>query len=346
MMRLDSAGNVLWDERLAEAADGYAAAIVRHPLGGFLVAGAQGGATFIRIDDDGRPVWQRSYPGAARTMALVPLADGFVAAGQASGGWLARIDADARPIWEKRVAAAGMFSRGSVAVTRDGGILAVAGLGSSSGWTDAWLGKFDASGSLLWQRRLPGLSGMAQGPAVHEAANGDIVLTTTDDGVLALRLDSAGGMRWSVRVGAGGDRRGGYAIDGPDGGLVVAAMESGYATEPENLWLFGLTASGAMLWQKSIPNSSLEEATALIRTRDGAAMALSGGCCCSSVAKLRLDGSFDGTCEALVDTPATAVPAGFTSEEAAVVVEDTTHGIMDVVPTPEPAASTVENVCE
>jgi hypothetical protein len=356
MFRLDAEGDVVWDRLFIGMGAGWATAVARHPLGGYLIAGSATGATFIRIDESGTPLWLRKFAGTSSARALVPVGDGFIAAGLAPGAssdyrypWLVRLDADGRPVWQKKVVAPGWLERRSVAMTRDGNFVVVAVLGEGFSRTALWLAKMTFDGAVLWQRRLPGISVPEIGAvSIRETADGDLVVTTTDDDpvMLVLRVDSAGQPRRGVRVGAGTGVRGGHAIGGADGTLIVAASEDSFTTEQWNLWLFGLSASGAITWQKSIPYDCLESAMDLIPSHDGGALALSGGDRCSTIVRLPLDVPPDATCEAMVDTGAVVEEFAFTSEEAALFVEDTAYEVMDGTTATEPAASMVEYLCD
>ncbi|MBI5486365.1 MAG: hypothetical protein HY905_03445 [Deltaproteobacteria bacterium] len=354
LARLGADGSLVWDETLAAGGVGWATAIAPHPEGGFLVAGGEVDAAFLRLDPAGRALWRRSILGAGQdARALASLDDGFLAAGSATdphaaaaGPWIARLDVEARPRWQKRVAATGGIWQHGVVAARDGGILAAAALGDD-GDQGLWIARLDSDGSPAWQRRVDvGAGSRDNQPTVHEAANGDVVVTTTAGGVLVLRFDASGTLLRSLVIGPDGGQRGGYAIDGPDGGLIVAAMENVFTPEGYNLWLLGLSADGTLLWQKSVPDEAPEDATGLLPSHDGGFLALSGGCCCSVVAKLRLDGSFDAPCAAFAETRASAVHVPLEAHDPGFAVEDLPPQVAeDGLPVVQPASSTVELTC-
>jgi hypothetical protein len=357
LARLDAAGGILWDELVGGDSVEWAAAVAPHPGGGFVAAGASwtvgsGGPAFLRFDDEGNPLWQRTWldgdaGGAVR--ALVPFEDGFVASGWAgrsstSGyAWFGRLDAEGRPLWRKRLSAAGSADRDTVQATSDGNMIVAAGLGPD-GAGGTWVAKLDADSAILWQRRAAtSATSLSEGPTVHETVGGDIVVTTMSRGLVVLRFAPDGAFHWGIRVGECDRRIGGRATDGPDGGLVIAGMDE--SSGDRDLWLFGLSAAGALLWQHTIRADGLDYAVAAIRTSDGAVAALSGGCCGSTLAKVRADGTLDDSCGAWTGSSTTFTDAGVAVAEADSTLEDLPVTVVDGTPTVDRSASTVTTIC-
>jgi hypothetical protein len=342
-------GSVVWDESLV----GWVSAMVPHPAGGFVIAGTGTGAMLLHLDASGVPVWSRSAAGVERADALAPVADGFWVAGSAGAtstpprSWIARVDLDGNALWAKDLLGISLAFRGQMVASRDGSAIVAAHRG---GWLESgevWVARFAPDGPIVWQAWTGSPASFNQGPGIVELSDGDVVVTYgSGSDILVLRLDASGVERWRVLVGGPDEERGAMAIEAPGGGIVVASTETSFHGEGSpNLWLFALDASGSLLWQRSVESDGLHAEHGLIPTRDGAFIAVSGGCCGSWVAKLRFDGSFDGECATLpiTDGAARVVTRGLTPGD--VVVTPATVVFEDRLVAVSPSTTSIEKVC-
>jgi hypothetical protein len=142
VIRLDTAGGMLWERTYGGPLDDSASSIAALPDGGFIVAGSfhsrdrnKGDGWLLRLDAKGEVLWEKTYGGKLTAFASVAaLADGgFIAAGKLherradywkSMAWIVRLDANGIILWaqsfhgeqEARASAAVQLSDGSLAV--------------------------------------------------------------------------------------------------------------------------------------------------------------------------------------------------------------------------------------
>jgi uncharacterized delta-60 repeat protein len=144
------------------------------------------------------------------------------------------------------------LGRPDVAVSADGSVY-VTGLTSNNG-NDAVLLKFDANGTLLWERNWGGPAS-DEGLAVATALDGSVYITGTatsfgpsSSGLFVVKFDSAGNLVWQ-RI-----------SDGAQGNAVAVASDgSVYAagTTPRNqignfdMIVLKITAAGTLVWQRT-----------------------------------------------------------------------------------------------
>ncbi|NLI79691.1 MAG: hypothetical protein GX442_25010 [Candidatus Riflebacteria bacterium] len=266
LMRLDSAGNLLWKRCFGGNGEDTAYAVRQAGDGGFLlacgadslngdVATALGGtdAWVVKVTAAGALQWATSLGGPLDDLAasVEPTADGgcVVAgrvashtAGEDADGFglgnvlVARLDASGTVLWQKDYGGVDEERAYAVRPTSDGGFV-VAGTASSlsgipEGWMgglDAWVLKLDASGTIEWQSCYGGVADdLAY--SIREAADGGFVFCGE-----AASFD--------------GD------VEGTHGG--------------SDLWLVGLDAGGTLLWQKTLGGRFDEAGFDLRETADG-----------------------------------------------------------------------------
>ncbi len=221
ILKLDAAGNPLWQRIYGGPEDDGADAIRPIPDGGFLVAGTTnsfgaGGADawLLALDSDGIIKWQKAYGGAGNDSAsslLLTEDGGFLVTGHTSsfgleGGepWAIRLEPSGDVVWQMAYAGGAGKIYGAAPAADGGFVLAgrTEALGVDGG-ADVWVFKIDASGGLLWQRSYGGLPdyfdlGAGIGPT---ADGGSIIAGETslsigfepvDAKPLLLKLDALG----------------------------------------------------------------------------------------------------------------------------------------------------------
>ncbi len=161
--------------------------------------------------------------------------------------------------------------------------------GPSAGSWDAFLAKYDASGALLWTRRL-GTEGIdsGQGVAVDGAGNAYVAGYTYgslggsnaggQDAFLA-KYDAEGIMLWTRQIGTPeGDFGYGIAVDGA-GSVYICGETRGSLGGPfagsSDAFLAKYDAEGIMLWTRQLGRSAQDSGNAV--AVDGAGNAYIGG---------------------------------------------------------------------
>ena len=142
LVRLDAAGNTVWDRRFGTDKDDGGRALLRL-TDGFAVAGGSlgygfGDAVLWRLDNNGGPLWQRSFGGPNLADEAVSLAalpgGGFALGGHTASkgagkqdGWLVVTDADGKQRWDRTIGTAADERLTAIAPLRHGGF-ALAGV--------------------------------------------------------------------------------------------------------------------------------------------------------------------------------------------------------------------------
>jgi uncharacterized delta-60 repeat protein len=145
------------------------------------------------------------------------------------------------------------LGRPDVAVSGDGSVY-VTGVTAENGG-DAVLLKFDANGTLLWERAWGGTAS-DQGFAVATASDGAIYIAGTatsfgpsSAGLFVVKFDSAGNLVWQrISDGAAGN-----AVAVASDGSVYAAGTTPRADQIGNfdIVVLKITAAGSLLWQRT-----------------------------------------------------------------------------------------------
>ena len=145
------------------------------------------------------------------------------------------------------------LGRPDVAVSADGSVY-VTGITAENG-NDAVLLKFDANGSLVWERAWGGAES-DEGLAVATASDGSVYIAGTatsfgpsSSGLFVVKFDSAGNLIWQrISDGAAGNA---VAV-GPDGSVYAA----GTTPRPDQIGNFDITvlkmtSAGSLVWQRT-----------------------------------------------------------------------------------------------
>ncbi|WP_101069013.1 protease inhibitor I42 family protein [Roseovarius salinarum] len=209
LVRLDAAGDLLWQRRIGGDQIDAGMTIRRVPAGGFIAAGltsgrgafATGGALWlVRLDNAGRILWQKSYGGPAGPAAhgvdagwrIAPVDDGgYVVAGSTrsfgqGGGargdvWVMRLGPRGDVRWQNAYGGERLDTAPSLAVREDG-ILVAAQTSSfmspqpprpDAKWDwDTWFLQLDRDGMIGRQTRLGRARPGTDGPSDLSAVPG------------------------------------------------------------------------------------------------------------------------------------------------------------------------------
>lgn len=283
LVRLDAAGNVLWQKAIGSAQDDYGTVLLT-PDGGFAVTGTtwsspQGGVTtwIVKLDPSGTPLWSKSYGSSAGfDMATLLQGGGFLLSGGAIdfGTFqfvftLARLDSTGNVLWQKKYSDPnGHF--GLPFEQPDGSFLVGgAALNAASEQSDAWLMKVDAAGNRLWEKVYQGA----------EDESGVWLVRTSDGGIfatveavplgsgeaseaadpIAVRLDGSGNIIWQKRFGGSGEDHLYVIADAVDGGWVLSGRTESFGAGSGDAWVVKLGTNGAVGWQKAYGGPGDEE---------------------------------------------------------------------------------------
>jgi predicted secreted protein len=193
LVRVDSKGNMLWNQTYGGKGNDEAFSAVQTSDGGYTLAGitssfGAGGQDFwfVKTDLAGVMQWNKTYGGASddEAFSAVQTSDGGYAlvgltTSFGSGNdlaWLVKTDAEGNMLWNQTYGGTNYNVGSAVVQTSDGGY-AIAGTTSSfgAGDKDAWLIRTDSAGAMLWNQTYGG--------SKHDAA---FSVVQTSDGGYAL----------------------------------------------------------------------------------------------------------------------------------------------------------------
>ena len=137
---------------------------------------------------------------------------------------------------------------------------------------DVFLLKYDADGTLAWQRtwgQADAFVGATAGD-VAVAPDGSVYVTGTSFGeVFLLKWSAAGELQWQVALGGSGFQEGNAVLVGGDGGIYVAGTRDSQGPTGRDVFLARFAADGTLVWQKSWDRGQSDNAQALALGPDG-----------------------------------------------------------------------------
>lgn len=270
--KLDAAGLTEWSRMFGGASFESAADVHVCADGGFVVAGytvsvdgdvtgSHGGSDgwLLRLSAMGDIVWSKALGGSAADglNAVRSTADGgFAVAGSSTssdgevpgnqGGtdlWLAYVDAEGALLWSRTYGGSDSEEGAAIGPCADGGFLFAGSTASNDGdvsgnhgYEDAWVGRTDHRGQLLWQRalgggnddRFYGLERMVDDRFVCvgtvRSFDGDVpdLHGTTERDMWAVKVDTTGQVIWAKALGGSSGEEGRAVRAHPDGGVLLA----------------------------------------------------------------------------------------------------------------------------
>jgi hypothetical protein len=260
----------------------------------------------VKLSESGTIQWQKSLGGRYNdlTPSIQQTADGgYIVAGTSSSidgdvkgnhgdvdFWVVKLSASGAIEWQKPLGGSNEDSAGSIQQTADGGYI-VAGESYSTdgdvkgnhGYSDWWVVKLSASGTIQWQKSLGG-SSYDSASSIQQTTDGGYIVVgisgSTDgsfggeSGLLVVKLSASGAIEWQKpfsesTINPGSDHP---IQQTADGGYIVAgeswSRQRNYRGGFDFLAL-KLSASGAVEWQKSFGGNSNDYAHSIQQTADG-----------------------------------------------------------------------------
>ncbi len=253
IIKLDAAGNIVWNKLLGGDNDEEALSIQQTTDGGYIIAG-----------------YSLSSANGDVTATNHGLND----------YWIVKLNAAGAITWNKLLGGTGNEYATSIQQTADGGYI-VAGYSTSSangnvtgvnhGLKDYWIVKLDAAGNISWNKLLGGSGddiayniqqttdgGYIVAGSSKSSANGDV--TGTNRGLndyWIVKLDAAGNISWNKLIGGSNDDIA-YSIQQCAGGGYIIAGYSGSSSTGDvtgtnhgatDYWVVRLDAAGNIIYQ-------------------------------------------------------------------------------------------------
>ena len=182
--------------------------------------------------------------------------------------------ADAQ-IFTEAVGGPGFDCAASMTQPKEGEPFAVAGPWDYNGIFDAFIAKFNRSGSIKWAKGLgdgsTGGNGIDTAASVVETSDGGFVMTgetclgTGGDGdLLIAKFNSDGAFEWATAFGGNGWDRGLSVIETQDGGFVVTGVTTSFGASGWDLFLVKFNSAGTFQWAKRLGKSGKEVGSSVI----------------------------------------------------------------------------------
>ena len=241
VLKLDSAGNFVWQKTYGGSSYEEAYSIQQTGDGGYVVAGY-------------------TYSSGAGDADM----------------WVLKLDSYGNIVWQKIYGGSGDDRAYSVQQTADGGYI-VAGRSNTfkAGLWDMWVLKLDSSGAVTWQKTY-GASVGEFAWSVQQIADGNYIVGgfTHSFGagnydMLVLKLDSAGNILWQKTFGGSSNEEVFSIQHTADGGNIAAGYTMSFGAGDADMWVFKLDSSGNMVWQKNYGGSNEDQAKSIQQTADG-----------------------------------------------------------------------------
>jgi len=158
---------------------------------------------------------------------------------------------------------------------------------------DGWVVKLARNGNLLWQKCLGGTSDDRCNSIIQTDENsfvltgytfsndGDINFTHGSGDAWVVKLDTAGNILWLNCFGGSKFEQGRYIEATSEGGFIISGRTSssdgnvngyhpsGNASLPDDFWVFKLSPSGNLEWQKCLGGSAVDDCYIIKQTHDG-----------------------------------------------------------------------------
>ena len=231
LVKLDSAGNMQWNQSYVKYADSIyindIETLVQTSDGGY--AFLLGGSTLIKTNSEGKVQWNLTFSGSDVAFSMVQTSDGgYALAGSATTTpsqiqngrydtlfWLAKVNSEGKLMWINSFGGVGSSQANSVVQTSDGGY-ALAGETNSfsaSGESEFWLVKTDSAGNVQWSKPFGSSIGTSEANYIIQTSEGGLVLAgdiafgsgnSAGSDVWLVKTDSSGNMIWNRTYGGVG----------------------------------------------------------------------------------------------------------------------------------------------
>lgn len=285
LIKTDSNGNMQWNKTYGGSGGDCAWSVVQTLDGGYALAGwtdsfGAGNIDFylVKTNSSGGILWNKAYGGSNndRGWSLVQTADGGYAmaghtwsfgAGEADV-WLVRTDSSGNMLWNQTYGGTkwdGLWGKGSVAATTDGGYVMSCLTGSfGAGNDDFWLVKTDPYGNLQWHRTYGGTGKDIAFCGVQTADGGYALAGQTNssgsggEDFLLVKTDSAGNPQWTKTYGGIHNDAAWAVVQTDDGGYALAGYTWSSGSGSADFWLVKTDT------ERGLARTSLTEGTIVL----------------------------------------------------------------------------------
>ncbi|OPY26200.1 MAG: hypothetical protein A4E28_02658 [Methanocella sp. PtaU1.Bin125] len=292
LLKLDNAGNVLWNRTYGGTGGDWCYGIMPASDGNYVMVGATnswGAGGFdiwlVKVNGDGDQIWSKTFggPNGDAGFGVAPLADGGFAV---TGYWsqnsgltdfaLIRTDRDGEVLWDHFYNYGDQDWGKAIVAARDGGF-AIAGWTSTPGRNaQAYIIKTDGNGNLQWQRAYHYDSSDTYGYGIVQVEDDGYIFggytAAGENGgvdVYAIKVDRDGHWLWEKTTGLAKDDYGFNAISYGDG-YVFGGYSSSFDPVLWKPYLARTDRDGNLIDYRSYgPENVSVKAGLSIKTADG-----------------------------------------------------------------------------
>jgi hypothetical protein len=271
LIKLDSAGVVLWSFHYGGTGDDYGMRAQQTRDSGYVIVGKTNsfGAgsediLLLKINSAGAISWAKTYGTMFYDDANVVLQtadDGFLI-GTLSGRMI-KTDMNGDTLWTRSYPGAIRY----MVQTADGGYAA-----TGAAYQDFYLLKTDSSGNISWSRTYGG-SNFDQSNVVQQTTDGGYIIAgwtasfgQGSDDAYAVRVDSVGDTLWTRTYGGMLVDRFYHACEKSDGGFVFTGDASSFTTGPA-VFTVGTDANGNIAWDKCYGGACMNGSVSMYITK-------------------------------------------------------------------------------
>jgi hypothetical protein len=257
----------------------------------------------VKLNAGGTIVWQKALGGSNTDMAqsIIATSDGYMVAGHTGSTdgnvtgnhgdydvWVVKLNESGTIIWQKTFGGTGNEYARAITSTTDGGYL-IGGRTNSTdgdvtgnhGGEDLWLIKLNAAGNVVWQKTyggtekeamqsiLPVSDGGAIVAGYTNSLNGDVTGNHGGYDCWIVKINNSGAIAWQKTLGGSADEQVFSMVSAQNGGLAIAGLTTSADGDVTGFhggndsWVVRLDANGAMVWQKAVGGSLIDNSYAI-----------------------------------------------------------------------------------
>jgi hypothetical protein len=266
VVKLSATGTLVWQKTLGGTNNDSFKSIQPSPDGGYIVSG------FTRSTDGDVTGNYGNYD-----------------------GWVVKLSATGTILWQKTLGGIGDDNANNIQLTADGGYIVASTNGSNNGvitgnqgGTDACIIKLSVTGDIEWQKTYGGtgsegvnsIQPIADGSYIvagyTRSIDGDVTENYGFDDAWIIKLTATGFIVWQKTFGGTANEQAHRIQSTPDGGYIVAGFTNstdvdvtGYNGGGGDAWVIKLSATGTLVWQKTLGGIGYEVARSIQLTPDG-----------------------------------------------------------------------------